>query len=322
MDVYPLHFRPILKPKIWGGQKLKEFLYKSTPEGSVGESWEISAVPPDVSMVDNGSLKGWTLTALTETFGKEFVGERIYTQHATNFPLLFKFIDAKENLSLQVHPNNVLARKRHNALGKNELWYVLQVDPGAGIYVGFTPGVAKKEYLDRLEGGDLQSIMNFIPVKPGDAFLIEAGLVHAIGEGVLLAEIQQSSDITYRVFDWNRIDANGRSRQLHTDLAMDAIDFSLQGNALPYDKNLKNRLQNLMESSFFRCNFGRFTNNYRMDFSKLDSFVVLMCVGGEAEVTVEGKSESLKLGSTLLLPAVAKEAFVKTQNVDLIQITA
>ncbi len=322
MDVYPLHFRPILKPKIWGGQKLKELLHKSTPEENTGESWEISAVPPDVSTLDNGPLKGWALTALTKTFGKELVGEKVYAQHGAIFPLLFKFIDAKENLSLQVHPNDVLAKKRHNAMGKTELWYILQADPGAGIYVGFRKGATKEEYLERLHRGNLQDLMNFIPVHAGDAFLIEAGLVHAIGEGVLLAEIQQSSDITYRVFDWNRVDEKGQSRQLHTELATDAIDFSMQSSALPYDKNLKNSFQNLMKSSFFHCNFGRFTKDYKMDFKGLDSFVVLMCVGGEAKVTVEGKSACLKVGSTLLLPAAVRAAFFQTQNVDLLQITA
>lgn len=295
---------------------------KSTPQGKIGESWEISAVDPDVSALDNGPLKGWTLTDLIKTFGKEFLGERVYAQHAANFPLLFKFIDAKENLSLQVHPNDALAKKRHHARGKTEMWYILQADPGAGIYVGFTQGATKKEYLEHLQKGNLQELMRFIPAHTGDAFLIQAGLVHAIGEGVLLAEVQQSSDITYRVFDWNRVDATGESRQLHTDLAMDAIDFSMQSHALLYDKNITNSLQNLVESSFFHCNFGRFTKDYKMDFNGSDSFVVLMCVGGEAEVRVEGKSEYLKVGSTLLLPAVAKEAFLKTQNVDLLQITA
>src|SRR5699024_8568987 len=224
-ELYPLKFTPIVKSKVWGGEKLKTVLKKNTTFQNTGESWELSAVEKSISVVANGALAGEKLLDLVAHYGRDLVGDKVADRYGDAFPLLFKFIDAKENLSIQLHPDDNLAKKRHNSLGKTEMWYVMQADENAGIYVGFTEGVTRDDYLTHLEKGDLEKLMNFEHVHPGDVFFIKPGLVHSIGKGVLLAEIQQSSDITYRVFDWNRLGQDGTPRELHTQLALDAIDF-------------------------------------------------------------------------------------------------
>lgn len=321
MKLYPLQFDPILKPKIWGGHTLYELLNKGNAQDVIGESWEVSAVPGSVSVVANGTLKGKDLNTLIEEFDAALIGSKNANLEKREFPLLFKFIDAKENLSLQVHPDDKLARKRHNSLGKTEMWYIMEADEGAGIYVGFKAGVGQAEYLEYLEKGKLQEIMNFVPVQSGDVFFIKAGLVHAIGEGVLLAEIQQSSDITYRVFDWNRTDAEGRSRELHTKEAIEAIDFEFEDYKIVYDRNLKDQMQSLIRGDYFHCQMLNLTSDYEVSYDDPSSFRVLMCVEGEVEIQNEGLSRILKRGDTILLPAVTKEIMVQTQGARLLQVT-
>ncbi|MEM1002723.1 MAG: type I phosphomannose isomerase catalytic subunit, partial [Bacteroidota bacterium] len=199
---YPIKFHPVLKSKIWGGEKLKSILNKASDANDIGESWEISGVEGDISIVSNGSFEGQALSELLANYGKEILGERLYAQFGDQFPLLIKFIDAKQDLSIQLHPNDELAAKRHNSFGKTEMWYVMQADEGSNLIVGFNQVMDSTTYLNHLEDKTLSQIMNFEQVKTGDTFFIEVGRVHAIGAGVMLAEIQQTSDITYRVYDW------------------------------------------------------------------------------------------------------------------------
>lgn len=321
-ELYPLKFEPILKEKIWGGEKLKKLFGKTSTSKTTGESWELSSIDGSVSKVKNGLLAGKNLLQLLDTYNEKLVGQSVFKDFGERFPLLFKFIDAKENLSLQVHPNDKLAEKRHNSFGKTEMWYVMQADENAGIYVGFKKEATQNDYLHHLEEESLEDIMNFETVKPGDVFFIKPGLVHAIGEGVLLAEIQQTSDITYRVFDWNRKDGNGNSRELHTEMALDAIDFYPHDFKIDY-KTKKNRWQKLVENTYFTTRKIHLTKSISIDYSKTASFVVLMCIKGEITVVTDEKSknESLKTGETLMIPACLKTIELETENAHLLEVS-
>jgi len=305
---YPLKFKPILKEKIWGGEKLKTLLNKDTDRSDIGESWEISDVQGDTSVVSNGELKGRSLSELISEFKEKLVGEKVYRQFGIKFPLLIKFIDAAQPLSIQLHPNDELAKKRHNSFGKTEMWYIMQADPGSGLIVGFKKEVSKAEYLKNLENKTLTEILNFEPVKEGDVYFIPTGRVHAIKEGVLLAEIQQTSDITYRIYDWDRVDDQGNSRELHTELALDAIDYKVQNSyKSPYIKKLNDTV-NIVDCQYFTTNIISFDNALEIDYSGKDSFVIYMGVKGSAEINFNEKnSETIRKGETVLIPASLKK---------------
>ena len=224
--LYPLKFHPILKKKIWGGERLA---YKSEKhEESIGESWEISAVEDNISVVSNGILADNDLQELIEVYMGDLVGDHIYEKFGIEFPLLIKYIDANDDLSIQVHPDDKTAKERHNAYGKTEMWYIVDAEKDASLVLGFNHEIDKATYLQALHHNKLMDLLNVQKVKKGESFFIPAGLVHAIGKGCLIAEIQQTSDITYRIYDYNRKDANGNTRELHTDLATDVIDYSYQ----------------------------------------------------------------------------------------------
>lgn len=227
MKLYPLRFNPVYSYRIWGGDKLKTVLNKNYQEESIGESWEVSDIKDNETKVAEGSLEGQTLKQLIKKFKGDFVGNSVYKSFGNNFPLLIKFIDAKTPLSIQVHPSNKLAKQRHNSFGKNEMWYVLQAQENAELIVGFSKKIEKESYQAHLKDSTLTEILNIEKVDKGDTFYIPTGRVHAIGAGVLLAEIQQTSNITYRIYDYDRVDAKtGEKRELHTELAMDAIDYN------------------------------------------------------------------------------------------------
>ena len=241
-NLYPLKFTPICKDKIWGGNKLNEILNKEYPElPNCGESWEISGVQDEVSVVSNGFLKGNSLEELIEVYMGDLVGEKVYEKFGIEFPLLVKFIDANDNLSIQVHPNDELSMERHDAFGKTEMWYVVQADPGAKLISGFNRKIDKEGYLKYFKNGQLEEILNYEEVKAGDVFFIPAGRVHAIGKGIVVAEIQQTSDVTYRIYDFNRVDDQGNPRELHTDLAIDAIAYEYEANYRTDYKALDNQ---------------------------------------------------------------------------------
>ncbi|MCF6296142.1 MAG: class I mannose-6-phosphate isomerase [Flavobacteriaceae bacterium] len=318
-ELYPIKFKPILKEKIWGGQKLNTLLNKDSKAENVGESWEISDVEGDTSIVINGGLKGKSLKELLELFKGDLIGEKNYKTFGNKFPLLIKFIDAKEDLSIQLHPNDELAAKRHNSFGKTEMWYVMQADEGSNLIVGFNQKVTPETYLNHLEDKTLTKILNFDKVKEGDTYFIEVGRVHAIGAGVMLAEIQQTSDITYRVYDWDRVDDNGNERDLHNDLAIDAIDFNMEDDfRISYSKT-KNQSNKMVSCPYFTTNFIPINGTVQKQNDK-DSFIIYMCVDGEVEISTDLFSEIIKKGETLLVPAIIKTYQITAKNAKLLEV--
>lgn len=307
-ELYPLKFEPILKEKPWGGTSLvNRYFKKADPVVKYGESWEISAVSENVSVVSNGFLAGNNLQELIEVYMGDLTGDAVYDKFGVEFPLLIKLVDAREDLSVQVHPGNELARERHKAYGKTEMWYILESEKDSRIFTGFREPVDKKQYLEALDAGDPASIMNIEYPEPGDVFFTPAGRIHAIGRGIILAEIQQTSDITYRIFDWNRKDADGKERQLHTDLALDAIDFNAAGKNLIRINPVLNKTENLVNCEFFITNLITFNENISKDYTLIDSFIIYLCLEGEFLIRWEGNSEAVIRGECVLIPAMIKE---------------
>jgi len=304
MKLYPLQFEPILKERIWGGTKLKSVFNKPITSDITGESWELSTVEGDVSVIANGEYKGKPLTELINDNPNEILGTAVHTRFGKQFPLLFKFLDAREDLSIQVHPNDELAKKRHNSFGKTEMWYVLQADEGSRIIVGFKDDSSPKEYVKHLEDDTLISILDTVKAKEGDVFFLETGTVHAIGAGILIAEIQQTSDITYRLYDFNRKDAQGNTRELHVDLALDAINYNKVETQKKYDKVL-NESNTVVDCPYFTTNFLPLDGEIPVDKTE-NTFTVYMCVDGSFELELEGEKYQYKKGDTILIPAAMK----------------
>ncbi|TQI70724.1 mannose-6-phosphate isomerase [Gramella sp. Hel_I_59] len=317
---YPIKFRPILQEKIWGGNKLRDILNKKTDKENVGESWEISGVKYFISEVSNGSEKGQKLTELIRKYQADLMGKEIYKRFGDDFPLLIKFIDAKTDLSVQLHPNDKLAKQRHDSFGKTEMWYVMQADKGSKLNIGFNKNTNKEEYVNHLENKKILDILNFEEVDKGDSVFINTGKVHAIGGGILLAEIQQTSDITYRIYDWDRVDSEGNSRELHTELALDAIDFEKKDDyKLEYD-HVENQSSEIASCEYFTTNYLPVKGKLKKNLSNLDSFVIYMCVSGEAEITIGSNSEEIKAGESVLIPANTKEVAISAENTELLEV--
>lgn len=306
--LYPLKFRSQYFEKIWGGQKIKKELGKDTGKlTNCGESWELSAIPGKESVVTNGYLAENTLDELVEIYMGDLVGEKVFDENGNEFPLLIKFIDAQADLSVQVHPDDKLAEKRYGTNGKTEMWYVVQADEGAGLYVGFKKGVTKQQYNQAVKDGNVDSLLVFYPVKKGDVFFIPAGTVHAIGKGVFVAEIQQSSDVTYRIFDWNRVDASGKSRELHTLEAEDAIHFDDTCTyKIPYEQ-VENKSIPIVNCKQFNTNILKFNKTLEKVYAKIDSFVIYICIEGKAHVVYAGEAQPIEKGEVLLIPATITE---------------
>jgi len=307
-NLYPVRFRPRLKEMLWGGKSLVKYYGKEADERkNIGESWEISGLGGDLSVVSNGFLKGNTIEEITEVYMGDLVGDHVYEKYGTEFPLLVKIIDANDTLSVQVHPGDELAAERHHAWGKTEMWYVIEAAEDAIIYTGFRHRVSKEEYLHSLEEKRIKELINATRVKAGDVFYIPAGLVHAIGAGVILAEIQQTSDITYRIYDWDRKDSKGKSRQLHTDLALDAIDFEMTGNGLIRKEPETNNTIELKSCNYFNTSIIKLDSPVIKDYSLTDSFVIYLCTESSVIVECFGRQESIKKGETVLIPASAED---------------
>ncbi len=301
MNFYPLQFEPILKERIWGGTKLKTLLNKEITSEITGESWEISTVENDISIVANGIFKGKNLNEIINTFPEAILGTKVYAQFGNQFPLLFKYLDAREDLSIQVHPNDDLAKKRHNSFGKTEMWYVMQADTDSRLIVGFNKESSKKAYLSSLKNNTVVSILDSKKVQKGDVFFLETGTVHAIGAGTVIAEIQQTSDITYRIYDFNRKDAQGNERELHVELALDALNYNLVDAKKNYTKS-ENEHNKVVDCSYFTTNL--IPLNGRITISKNEnSFKVFMCVEGTFQLETNDEIYSYKTGDTLLIPA-------------------
>ncbi len=320
--LYPIKFHPILKEKIWGGDKLKTILNKSSETKNVGESWEISTVGDDISIVCNGELTGKTLKDLIIEYKDELLGKKVYKEFGDQFPLLIKFIDAKEDLSVQLHPDDELAKKRHNSFGKTEMWYVVQADPDANLIVGFDKDTTKEEYEDFLEKGEITKLLNFEKISKGDSYFIKAGRIHAIGAGSLIAEIQQTSDITYRVYDWDRKDSEGNERELHTDLALDALDYNADKTfKLKYSKD-KNKINNLISGTYFTTSVIEIENSFERNYKDLDSFKILMCVEGSGAINTQEYSLPISFGETILIPATIENVLIEStsQGIKLLEV--
>jgi mannose-6-phosphate isomerase len=307
--IYPLQFDAILKERIWGGEKLKTILNKPITSSITGESWELSTVEGDVSIVANGDYKGKSLTELINDFPNEVLGTDVYKRFGKQFPLLFKYLDAREDLSIQVHPNDELAKKRHNSFGKTEMWYVMQADVDARIIVGFKNDSSPEEYVAHLKDKTLTTILDDVKVKQGDVFFLETGTVHAIGAGLVVAEIQQTSDITYRLYDFDRKDAQGNTRELHVDLALDAINYNKVNTFKEYTQEV-NTSNTVVDCRYFTTNFIPLENKKEVANSGL-SFIVYMCVEGTFELEYDAVKYHYIKGDTVLIPAAMKSYILK-----------
>lgn len=321
MNLYPLKFYPILKERLWGGTKLGTLLGKELESDLIGESWELSGVAGDVSIVANGSFKGTTLTDLINRFPEEILGKSVLERFGKEFPILIKFIDAQKDLSIQLHPNDELARKRHNSFGKTEMWYIMDADKDAELIIGFKEDITKETYVESLKNDTLTDLLNYENVKEGDAYFISAGKIHAIGAGVLIAEIQQTSDQTYRVYDYNRKDAQGNLRELHTELSIDAISYVKQDDfkvGYGQEENVSNPMVNC---PYFKTNFISLNKNIQLDVSDQDSFTIYMCIDGEVTIENGFGSISIKKGETVLVPAITSYILLRAVRAKLLEIT-
>lgn len=314
-QLYPLKFKTIFKEKIWGGTKIRDILGKDfSPLKNCGETWEISGVKGNLTPVAEGPLVGQTLPELIENYKQDLVGNKAYSQYGNDFPLLVKFIDAAEDLSIQVHPDDKLASERHDSLGKTEMWYIFQADEGSSLISGFNRDTNQTEYVEYLESGRLTEILNKEKVQAGDCFYLPAGRVHTIGKGLLLAEIQQSSDVTYRIYDFDRVDDEGNKRELHTEQALDALDYKAYPNYKTDYHSATDEVVPLVNSAYFQTNLLAYETDCFRDHSALDSFVIYTCFEGEAEIQAEGYTTKICMGNAVLVPRNSKQLHIRTKS--------
>jgi mannose-6-phosphate isomerase len=314
--LYPLKFRPILKTIVWGGEKIAPFKGIETLQHNIGESWELSGVKGDESVVANGALAGKTISELVREYKGELVGNHVYENTGDEFPLLIKFIDARNDLSIQVHPNDELAYVRHNgSKGKTEMWYVIGADDGAHLLSGLSESITPEEYESRVNNHTITDVLARHEVHPGDVFFLPAGRIHAICSGCFIAEIQQTSDITYRIYDYNRPGLDGKPRELHTELAKDAIDYKVYPDYETHYIAKSDEEEEVVDCKYFTTSVLDLTKPFVKDLSEMDSFLVLICVGGsgvlyETETLDGGPSRGnvieMRQGETVLVPASSK----------------
>ena len=305
--MYPLKFKPILKTVVWGGEKIAPYKEVVTDQHNIGESWELSGVKGHESVIANGEFEGKTITELVEQFKGKLVGEKVYANTGNEFPLLIKFIDAKSDLSIQVHPDDELAAKRHNSKGKTEMWYVVGADEGAHLLSGLSEKITPEEYVKRVENNTITDVLTNFNVKAGDVFFLPAGRIHAIGTGCFLAEIQQTSDVTYRIYDFKRKDKNGNYRELHTKQAAECINYNVESNYRTDYTPVKNQGVSLVQCPYFNTAVYDLDEPMTLDYSELDSFVILIGLKGEGTITDnEGNTITLKAGESILVPATTE----------------
>lgn len=306
-QLYPLKFKPIIKDKIWGGTRLKSILHKNCKTDKAGESWEISGYPGEVSKISNGFLAGNSLEELIEVYMGDLIGDSVFEKFGTLFPLLIKFIDANDALSVQVHPGDQLAMKQFNSFGKTEMWYIVEAEQNAEIIAGFNQPVTIEKYQEHLANKSLLALLNKEKAHQGDVFFLPAGRIHAIGAGILLAEIQQTSDATLRIYDYDRLDDKGQPRELHTEKALEAIDFKQYPAYKTTYEKVPGKPSNLASCTYFTVNLLMLEKNMDKDYMDLDSFVIYMCIRGSFSIAFgENQQESVKAGDTILLPAEIK----------------
>ena len=302
-----LKFKPIFKSLLWGGERIAAYKDIALDLSKVGESWELSGVEGNESVVDGGTYDGTTLPALIERFKGALVGEKVYAEHGNQFPLLIKFIDAKQDLSIQVHPDDALAKARYGKKGKTEMWYVIDADEEARLKCGFSRKVTPEEYEAAVNEDRITDILAEYPLAPGDVFFLPAGRIHAIGAGAFIAEIQQTSDITYRIYDYNRLGTDGKPRTLHTEEAKAAIDYSVLPDYRTRYAPSRNEEVTLVSCPYFVTSLYDLDRPCTKDLSALDSFLVVICTGGNGQLRDdEGNETSLRQGETVLIPASSR----------------
>ena len=311
--MYPLKFKPIFKTVVWGGEKIAPFKGVKTDQDHIGESWELSGVHGNESIVANGPLAGKTIAELVREYKGELIGEKVYAATGDEFPLLIKFIDAKSDLSIQVHPDDALAAVRHNgSKGKTEMWYVVAADEGAHLLAGLKESITPEEYASRVANDTITEVLADHPVHPGDVFFLPAGRIHAICGGCFIAEIQQTSDITYRIYDYGRLGLDGKPRQLHTELAKDAIDYKVYPEYRTAYKPVKDSEVEVVSCRYFTTSVYDLDRPLTKDLKDIDSFLVVMCVAGSGSLQDPSCPAAigqlpLRQGETILIPASAKE---------------
>lgn len=309
LHLYPLKFKPRFVEKPWGGHRIRDdFNYTGVPDALCGEVWLLSAVPGGESVVDNGPLKGNTLQEVYEIFMEELAGDKVYKEFPDRFPILIKILDANEWLSVQVHPDDTLAAERYRATGKTEMWYILDATPGAELISGFNRELDRDAMVFVTENGLLPEVLHHEPVSPGDAFFTPAGRIHAIGPGILLAEIQQTSDVTYRLYDWNRKDAHGNGRKTHLTEALAALDYTPVNQVKTTIIPQNNQANTLIECPQFQVSLIPFDTPLKNDFTNMNSFVALLFVRGDGMVISDRFVVPYTAGEVILLPANTAEA--------------
>ena len=314
--LYPLLFEPNLHVIVWGGNKLQPYKGLEQTGEPIGESWEVSAVESSPCTIANGPLKGRDLISVVSQYGGKLLGDAVYRQYGDKLPLLVKFIDARSDLSIQVHPGDELARKRHGKFGKTEMWYIIDAEPGASLYAGFSKEITPEEYKQRVADGTICEVLARHEVHSGDVFFIPAGRVHAICGGILLAEVQQSSDVTYRIFDYNRPGLDGKPRQLHTELAADAIDFSVSQEYRTFYGNTTDKAVQVIDTPYFDVRIMDIDKPFHRNLVKYDSFVISMCIKGCCTISLRGydgpeKEIILREGHSCLIPASMADYDIK-----------
>lgn len=304
-NLYPFLFHPNFHSVVWGGNRLKPWKKLGEDTLPIGESWEVSVVPSSTSIISNGEYAGKKLSEIIELFPEKILGANVATQYGGQLPLLAKFIDADKDLSIQVHPDDEMAQRVHGKMGKTEMWYVIDAAPDAALYVGFKKKISQEEYKQRIANGTIAEVLARHAAKPGDAFYIPAGRVHAICGGILLAEIQQSSDITYRIYDYNRLGDDGRPRELHTELASQALDYNVERDYRIHYPICENYTNLLVDTPFFTVHINEISQLIHRDLIKYDSFVISMCIKGKCRIRIRenGNEISLCEGYSCLIPA-------------------
>lgn len=306
-----IKFEPLLKQTLWGGDKIIPFKHLNDTLENVGESWEISGVKDNETIVSEGEYKGKSLNQLVRELKGKLVGQENYERFGNEFPLLIKFIDARQDLSIQVHPTDEIAHRQGKTRGKTEMWYALEGAPGAQLYNGLKQQITPEQYKQMVENDTITDALARYEVNEGDVFFIPAGRIHAIGAGCFVAEIQQTSDVTYRIYDFKRKDKNGNYRELHTELAAESIDYTVLPNYRTEYDLVKNEGVQIAECPYFTTAVYDLNEPMTLDYSELDSFVILIAVKGEGTITANGEEMKLAKGDTILLPATTAEVKIK-----------
>ena len=304
-------FEPLLKQTLWGGDKIIPFKHLDTQMENVGESWEISGVKDNETIVSNGPGKGKSLNQIVKEQQAALVGKANYERFGNEFPLLIKFIDARQDLSIQVHPTDEIAHRQGKSRGKTEMWYALEPTPGAQLYNGLKQQITPEQYKEMVENDTITEALARYEVREGDVFFIPAGRIHAIGAGCFVAEIQQTSDVTYRIYDFKRKDKNGNYRELHTKEAAESIDYTVLDNYRTAYTLPKNEGVQVVECPYFTTAVYDLTEPMTLDYSELDSFVILIAVKGAGTLTANGETLDFQMGDTVLFPATATEVKVE-----------